>query len=86
MRRAKEEKEETACGVHVQDLLLCSYAGWVKVITYFFDGEAHDYHYPLGTARQTLREAQARAIAAGCEDAAEHQFLHDVEINQRFAH
>lgn len=80
------EKEETACGAFMQDLLICTYAGWLKVITYFFDGEAYDYHYPLGSANQTGREVQARAIAAGCEQAAEYQFLTDVALNQRLAH
>jgi hypothetical protein len=81
-----EAGAETATGVYVRDLLACSSAGWWKILTYFFNGEDYEYTFPLGSPAQTLREAQARAIADGCDALAEEAFLIEVNVHPRVLH
>jgi len=80
------DDKRTPTGVYLRDWLVCTYAGWQKIITYIFDGEEYSYAFPLGGVMLTAREALAAAIADGCEHDAQHQFLTEVEINPRVLH
>ena len=73
------EVDHRTCGAFVHDLLACTFAGWVNIITVFFDGEPYSYTFPLANSDATPREARYEAKDQGNVGQALHNFLHEIE-------
>ena len=86
MLPAPVEVDGRTCGVFVRDMLVCNFAGWLNLITFFFDGEALTYTFGVGGGGDTPRDAVREAHQQGCMKEAQLRFLEDVELNMGVPH
>lgn len=81
-----KKRDHKNLGVYMHSTLIGNFAGWVNVITFFFDGVPYDYTFPVGRGRDTARDAADEAHRQDCRGAARHDFLEDVELNMGVPH
>ena len=60
--------------------LVPTVATWVFLVTFFFDGEAYDYLFEVGTLDTTEQQAADLSKLAGFRLRARSNFLRDVEL------
>ena len=74
-----DDVSHKTCGAFIHELLVCNFAGWLSIITVFFDGEPYSYTYPVGGSMDTPREAMAEVRKLGLRDQAQKNFLEDLD-------
>lgn len=83
---APAEADGRTCGVAIRDMLVCNFAGWLNLITFFFNDEVYTYTFPVGGSAETPRDAIRETRRLGCMEQAQHSFLKEVELNLGVPH
>ena len=70
----------TPGGVFVREQIGSGLTQWLKVYSYFYDGESYDYVYEVGPNANTEQQAEDMALVNGYHIRAQRNFLRDVSL------
>jgi hypothetical protein len=74
------EETKTAHGMVTLDEMTCSSLVWLRIITFFYDGEPYEYTCHVGRAWMTEDEAHHHSRVQRHMDRAQKQFIEEVQL------